>query len=215
MIGGANPLPETEQVFQKRQTAYKIRIKDILDSRYVKTEGFNPNYLELRSKEVSRINVIGVVVQKSGINNYKSLTIDDGTGKISSRVFEDNILLNKIDIGNIVIIIGRPREFSSEKYILIEIIKKIDPSWAKVRKLELGKIGNDNNFSNNNSVEEEAILSPTNEIVKLIKELDKGEGVSIEDVLSKNIKGMDKIIDVLLKEGDIFEVKPGKLKVLE
>ncbi|MCH8004156.1 MAG: hypothetical protein IH934_06020 [Nanoarchaeota archaeon] len=208
-------MPETEQVFQKRQTAYKIRIKDILDSRYVKTEGFNPNYLELRSKEVSRINVIGVVVQKSGINNYKSLTIDDGTGKISSRVFEDNILLNKIDIGNIVIIIGRPREFSSEKYILIEIIKKIDPSWAKVRKLELGKIGNDNNFSNNNSVEEEAILSPTNEIVKLIKELDKGEGVSIEDVLSKNIKGMDKIIDVLLKEGDIFEVKPGKLKVLE
>jgi len=201
-----------EQVFQKRQTAYKTRIKDILNSKYVKTEGFNPNYLEMYSKEVSRINVIGVVVQKSEINNYKTLTIDDGTGKISSRIFENNILLDKVDIGAIVIIIGRPREFQSEKYILIEIIKKINPSWAKVRKLELRKI---NNSSNNNSVEEEVVLSPTNKIVRLIKELDKGEGVSIEDVLSKNIEGMDKIIDVLLKEGDIFEVKPGRLKVLE
>ena len=210
-------MPEKES-FQRRQTAYKIRITDILNSKYIKKEGFNPNYLELNSKEISRINVIGVIVQKSELNNYKTLTIDDGTGKISARVFEDNILLDKMGIGDIVLIIGRPREFSSEKYIIIETIKKIDPIWAKVRKLELEKTARINNtFSNKgNSIKGRTDdLNSTNKILKLIKNLDAGNGVSIEDLSIKNIKDLDKIIDILLKEGDIFEIKPGKLKVLE
>jgi len=209
-------LPEVEQKFQKRQIAYKIRIKDIINSRYVKTEGFNPNYLEINRKEVSRINIIVVVVQKSEINNYKTLTIDDGTGKISARVFENNLFLDNVDIGNVVLIIGRPREFSSEKYILIEIIKKIDPMWAKVRKLELEKNIRKNHYSNKDSFEEETIDEiPKNKILKLIKNMDKGEGVPVEDITLKDVKDIDKIMDVLLKEGDVFEIKPGKLKVLE
>jgi len=219
-FGGVNFLSD-EQVFQKRQTAYKIRIKDMLDSKYVKTEGFNPNYLEIHNKEISRINVIGVVVQKSEINNYRTLTIDDGTGKISARIFENNVLLDKVSIGQIVLIIGRPREFQSEKYILIETIKKVNPAWAKVRKLELGKDAGDKNVLlddntkiNNNEAEEVAPSSKI-KIVELVKELDNGNGVSIEDISSKDIKDFEKIIDILLKEGDIFEIKPGKLKVLE
>jgi len=206
-----------EQKFQKRQTAYKIRIKDILNSRYIKTEGFNPNYLEIHNQEVSRINVIGVVVQKSELNNYKTLTIEDGTGKIYARVFENNLLLDKIDVSDVVLIIGRPREFSNEKYILIEVIRKTDPSWAKVRELELGKNVEENNKSSDsdNNIEEDIVPSSTNKIVKLIKELDKGEGVSIEEISSKDIEDIDKRIDILLREGDIFEIKPGKLKVLE
>ena len=70
-------------------------------------------------------------------------------------------------------------------------------------------------FPNNKDKETIIDLSPTNEIVKLVKQLDKGDGVSIEELSSKNIKDIDKIIDMLLKEGDIFEIKPGKLKVLE
>jgi len=214
-------LPE-EQVFQRRQTAYKLRIGDILNSRYVKTGGFNPNYLEISGREISRINVIGVIVQKSEIGDYKTLTIDDGTGKISTRVFENNISLDKMDVGVIVIIIGRPREFSSEKYILIETIKKVNPAWAKVRRLELEKDSREDQVSldgdasmTNGAAEEEIVPSSNDEIVKIIKKLDEGNGVSIEDISSKNIKDINKIIDILLKEGDIFEVKPGKLKVLE
>lgn len=207
-----------EQVFQKRQTAHKIRIKNILDSRYIKTEGFAPNYLEINTQEISRINIMGVVVQKSELDNYKTLTIDDGTGKISARVFENNALLDKIDIGNIVLIIGRPREFSSEKYLLIETIKKINPAWAKVRKIELEKNleKRDSLSDNNSSIEEDATDSdPTSKIVRLIKELDKGNGVTIEELSSRNIKDIDKTLNMLLKKGDLFEIKPGKLKVLE
>tara|TARA_Y100000031_G_C8247023_1_gene398596 strand:- start:247 stop:882 length:636 start_codon:yes stop_codon:yes gene_type:complete len=211
-------LPEAEQKFQKRQTAYKIRIKDILGSKYITTEGFNPNYLEVRGQEISRINIIGIVVQKSGLDNYKTLIIDDGSEKISARVFENNSLFDKVGINDFALIIGRPREFANEKYILIEIIRKIDPIWAKVRKLELEKdITEDGVFSDTeDSIKENVVdLSPTNKIVKLIKELDKGGGASIEDISSKEIKDFDKIIDILLKQGNIFEIKPGKLKVLE
>jgi len=203
-----------DQKFQKRQTAYKIRIKDILDSKYVKTEGFNPNYLEMSGKEISRINLMGVVVQKSDVNNNITLIVEDGTGKISARVFESNVLLDKIKVSDAVLIIGRPREFSNEKYVLIELIKKIDPLWAKVRKLELGELKDINSLSDK-PIEEEIVTSSTNQIVKLIKELDKGHGVSIEDISSEDIGDIDKKIEMLLKEGDIFEVKPGKLKVLE
>ena len=216
-------MPQAEK-FQKRQTAYKIRVKDILDSRYIKTEGFEPNYLEVDSQEISRVNIIGVVVEKSSQYNQGILTMEDGTGKVSARVFEDNVPLGSIAIGDIVLIIGRPREFSSEKYILIETIRKIDPGWAKVRRLELkGGIvdnkaspkGNDISSNNGSSAGDVVASSSTNEIVRLIKELDKGEGVSVDDIPSKNLKGIDKIIDMLLKEGDIFEIKPGRLKVLE
>jgi RPA family protein len=207
-------LPD-EQVFQKRQTAYKVRIRDVLNSKYTKTEGFNPNYLKIQGKEISRINIIGIVVQKSGVDNYKSLIIDDGTGKISARVFEEDLMLGKMNISDIVLIIGRPREFNEEKYILIEIIKKINPAWAKIRKLELGKYTQKEDPPLDNNTEKEVAPNSADEIIKLIKEMDKGEGVSTEDLSSKDIKDFDGIIDTLLKEGDIFEVKPGKLKVLE
>ena len=216
-------MPEQEHQFQRRQTAYKVSIKDILNSRYIKNEGFTPNYIEVNTREISRVNIIGFVVQKSELSNYKILAIDDGTGKISARVFENSALLSEVNISDVVIIIGRPREFSSEKYILIEIIKKIDPVWAKVRKLELRKNNdannipkNKNNLGKENNPDNDVVdLGPTNKVLKLIKELDKGNGVSIDDLSLNGVTDLDKIIEMLLKEGDIFEIKPGKLKVLE
>jgi len=203
--------------FQRRQIAYKVRLKDILDSKYTKREGFDPNFLEIGGKEVSRINMVGVIVQKSEINNYRSLTIDDGTGKISARIFENDLMLDKVDVGDVVLIIGRPREFSSEKYILIEIIKKIEPKWTKVRKLELEKKIIASNYPiKENCVEGEIIdENPKNKILKFIKKFDEGQGVSVENIPTNDIEDIDKIVDALLKEGDVFEIKPGKLKVLE
>ena len=201
---------------QKRQTAYKIRVKDILDSKYVKTSGIEPNYLKIGSKQISRANILGVVVEKSDMDNYKAITIDDGSGRISARIFDDKIFLSNVEVGDVVNLIGRPREFSSEKYMIIEAIKKTDHAWAMVRSLELQKNDNDSKKSEVIQDKEEKVdLSPKNKIILAIKELDNGDGVLIESVLSKNVDGAEKIIDTLLKEGDIFEVKPGKLKVLE
>ena len=206
--------------FQKRQTAYKVMLKDIIGSKYIKTSGMEPNYLEIGSKQISRVNILGVIVEKSDMGSHKALAIDDGSGRISARAFDGNTPLDNISIGDVVIVIGRPREFSSEKYLIIEAIKKTDRAWANVRNLELQK--NDNDNGNNKTIrdniqdkEDAAVLNPKNKIICMIKELDVGDGVLIETILSKKVDGAEKIIDALLKKGDIFEVKPGKLKVLE
>ena len=86
------------QKFQKRQIAYKVQIKDIHNSIYTKREGFNPNYLEINGKEISRVNVIVVVVQKTVINNYTTIVVDDGSGELSVRIFESDILLKNMKI---------------------------------------------------------------------------------------------------------------------
>ena len=217
---GVEFLPEAEQKFQDRQIAYKVRIKDILNSEYIKTEGFAPNYLKVNGQEISRVNIIGVIVQKSEPDNQKNLIIDDGTGKITARTFENDFLIDSIDIGDIVLLVGKPREFSMERYLLVEIIKKVEPEWAKVRKLELEKNIEHKEVDEKElkieDVKEEKIIDENqkNKILRIIKESDKGEGVDIEDI-SSDVDNLDGVIDTLLKKGDIFEVKPGKLKVLE
>ena len=216
-------MADLEQKFQKRQTAFKLSIKDILSAKYVKSEGLIPNYLDFSSKEVSRVNVIGAVIEKLDSGNYKTIAIEDGTGKISARIFDANISLERIMVGDVVLVIGRPREFSEEKYILIEAIKKIEPKWAKVRMME-----NMLREPNNKSLDASSYNEPTPrinseqiapsssiKIVKLIRELDKGNGVSIDDLSSAGINELDECIKKLLKGGDIFEITHGKLKVLE
>ena len=74
-------------------------------------------------------------------------------------------------------------------------------------------------------LEEEKIKSPKQEddsknpiqiIYNLIKSLDKGDGADIEDVIKESkINNCEDIINNLLREGEIFEIKKGKLKILE
>ena len=58
--------------------------------------------------------------------------------------------------------------------------------------------------------------NPNEEIYLLIKKLDSGDGASIEDVVSESKnKESEGIIEKLLQNGDIFEIRPGRVKVLE
>ena len=203
-------MTQTEQL-RKRHVAYKLRVCDILNSSYIKSGDF-PNYIDFGGKEVSRINVIGVVVESLDFESYKSIVIDDGTGRISARIFEKNLSFDKTKIGDFVVVIGRPREFLSEKYILVEIVKKVDGLWAKARSVELGSF----NYKKDILEPEDFVFNDglKSKVVKAIKNLDRGEGVSVEEILSISDNN-DKIIDALLKDGDVFEIKSGKLKVLE
>lgn len=216
----------------RRQIAYKVKIKNILEGRYVKNEGgWMPNYIELGEFKVSRVNLIGIVVQKpiEPNTNQQSIVIDDGTGKIPIKSFEESSMFDKTRIGDAVLIIGRPREFGAEKYIVPEIIKKLDNiEWIRLRQLELNSavpafkeaVYTDNNIRKDDILKEEiiedAIEGPSDKVYKLIKENDKGNGSDFDGIVSlSKEKGTEKIIKRLLEQGDIFEVKPGKLKVLE
>ena len=230
-------MPELQQKTQKRQAAIKVRVRDIINGKYVKEEGWLPNYIAMQNGgKASRVNIIGTIVFKSNEENfnYKNFVIDDGSGKISVRSFEKEDNISKFDVGDAVLIIGRPREFNNEKYIIPEIAKSIqNPMWIEVRKLELelnknfGAEMNDKNINENEAarntiVPEEAeevnanVKSDSDVIYDLIKKLDAGNGVQIEEVIEKsNSADAEKLINILLENGNIFEVKPGKVKVLE
>lgn len=228
ICGGRYNSKMAEQI-QKRQIACKARIGDVINGKYVKEEGWQPNYIITNDgKKISRINLIASVVLKPANENlnYQNIVLDDGSGKISVRSFEENEYTKDINVGDVVLLIGRPREYGNEKYIVPEIIKKVEnPLWIKVRNLELkkGKTIAKNTINDNEEpiLKEEPIEviengKPSNKICELIKIIDTGEGADIEEVISKSkFDEAEKIIRNLLEEGEIFEVKPGKLKILE
>ena len=205
----------------KRQIAYITNVRDLIDGEYVKVEGeWEPNFVNVGDRRVSRVNLIATIVsvQASPDLNYDQVVIDDGTGSISVRTFNDRDILKALEIGDIVLLIGRPREFGSEKYIIPEIVKKIyNSKWIEVRKLELERFKRALSKPGvEEEIKEDVEVSETEQVYNLIKKLDFGNGADYETVIAKsNIVDADKIIDTLMKHGEVFETRPGKLKVLE
>lgn len=210
-------MPEPDHQF-KRQVAYKIRILDILNSNFSKDEN-SAGQILLSDFTVSRVNLIATLVYKSDEGAYATAIIDDGTGKISLKSFEGKNAFLRIDVGDIVLCIGKIREFNGERYIYPEILKKLDNiEWLTLRKLELKNFPSaikkmDENKEGANEMGQPNIFR---QIFGLVKDLDKGDGVPIEEVI-KNSQNSDAeiIINKLLENGDVFEVRPGRLKVLE
>ena len=215
-------MPETERRFQKRQIAHKVGIGDILNCDFVKDE-FSAGHIKLGNFNVSRINIIAAIVYKSEQGAYASAVVDDGTGKILLRSFESADIFSKLEIGDIVLMVGRIREFNNERYIVPEILKKIDNAlWMAARKLELKNGGycreadKENARAADKSAEIFNDSALSDDVYSLIKNLDSGDGVFVDDVVKKfNGAEAENMINKLLKNGNIFEISPGKLKVLE
>ncbi len=211
----------------QRLVAKKIWISNLAGAPYVKKEGFEPNYVEVNGNQISRVNVIATVVSKfvSEDGNYAALTLDDGTDTIRAKAFGPDVLkIKNVEVGKLVLFIGKVREYNDELYLSPEVIKEIDnPNWLIVRQLELGEPkvitkSDEPKAEQKEEVEEMTIENPTDKVIELIKELDNGEGAEIEKIIEK--MGLDEtevknIIVGILKSGDIFEPRKGKLKVLE
>lgn len=204
---------EPQNTMQKRQVAKKIAIKSLLNGQYVKEEGWEPNYVSTELGKVSRVNIIGtvVMVEQGQTNSYA--TIDDGTGQIQIRSFEDNPELNGLQVGNTVLIIGRPREFNTI-YIIPEIIKHIeDMAWVNVRKLELGLSHTITQIQPTPKPTTIEIEDPYEFVLEIIRELDTGMGADFQTVVNR--VNDEALVEEMIKSGDLFEIKPGKLKILE
>jgi RPA family protein len=211
---------------QKRQTAFKARIADLISGEYVVKDGWEPNYILTKGLAISRSNIIGVVVSKSDSEdlNYQSIMLDDGSGRITIRNFEPNNKITDVSIGDIINVIGRPREYGREIYIVPEIVKKIaDKKWLEVRKLELQKQDSGHKPADDTKKEEKPVEEKVTEVddvtqnlLEAVRQADVGEGADIEEVIQKSgIENAEKLINRLLMEGDLFEIKPGRIKVLE
>ncbi len=128
-----------------RQTMIKSRIYDVVNSQFVRKEGMEPSYILTDiGQKISRVNVLGTVVDKfmSENGNYSSITVDDDSDSIRVKAFRDSVnIFDNLEIGDLVIVIGKMREYNEENYIIPEIVKKIvDPNYEVLHKLEVLKI---------------------------------------------------------------------------
>jgi hypothetical protein len=226
----------------KRDVAYKISISQLISGTFVKSDGLESDYISLGDSKISRVNMIGTVVDKNKTERIISFVFDDGDANITATFF-DNIdyLDSNFKIGDVVLLIGRVNDFNGIK-INGEILRKIDKKWADVRKKEVEGVFvkyNNNSFNNsfvnetkknelkdysdevnefdlsNNNVQK----SPYQRIWEVIKEKDGGNGVDFE-MIKDNIKDfedekIENICQNLLKEGEIYEIRPGFYKILE
>ncbi len=202
----------------KRKTARKILIKDILTATYIKRPGWEPSGILTQYGEISRVEIMGIVVSLEE-DNTLSFLLDDGSGNIQIRFFDNNEKVDKISLGDLICVIGRPREWENSKYIVPEIVKKInDKKWFEIHKLEIKLQSKKEKIKLPVEQEEEQLIEtgPYQKILNVIAILDKGDGADIQEIINHvKIDNCEIIINSLIEDGEVFEISPGKVKLLE
>ncbi len=207
----------------KRETAYKLRIGDLLKAKIILDEsGENPNpklkFVELGDKKILRINIIANIVDKfesEGEKRFASITLDDGSGQIRARLFgEDTQKFQDLMQGDTTTIIGILKSFNEELYILPDIIKKTDPKYLLVRKLEIEK-----SFPKPLTHEQkQEVKALRDEVIDMIKAAESNEGIDKEEIIIKLKNSRPELItqeiQKLLEEGVIYEPRPGRVRYL-
>ncbi|MBI4918360.1 hypothetical protein HY837_00390 [archaeon] len=192
--------------------AKKVSIKEVLNSSYVKEDGMNLNYLIIENERVSRVNIIGTLINVRKEENEAEL--DDGSGIILLKSFEQKNIFEDVKVGDLVLVIAKPREFGS-RYLVPEILKKTTIDWLEIRKEEVKKRTVKEPVKEETFEEKvEFIKNDKEKLLNRIRSLDDGDGVMVLDIIKENADN-EELIQELLKEGEIFQPGPGKIKVLE
>ncbi|OGQ14069.1 MAG: hypothetical protein A3B70_07460 [Deltaproteobacteria bacterium RIFCSPHIGHO2_02_FULL_40_11] len=198
-----------------RSPAVKLMIFNISQAAEDYEQETSRTYLQVGTQRVFRVNVVAVLVAKEKQGTILRLFLDDGSGKIAAYFFEENAAASQARVGEAIFIIGKVRHYNQERYLSPEIVRVAHPFWLKVRALELP-------FSNPSvAAAEEVIVEckaddlPIAKISNIIKALDQGDGVRIEDVLThSHLNNTEKFIEKMLQDGDIFQNAPGKIKII-
>lgn len=119
-----------------RNVAKKYSIEKLNFGTFVVSENFEePNYLQIGNDKVNRTNIIGTIVDKTELNGREVVTIDDGS-KMTLRTFSD-LDFSNLNVGDVVLVIGRPRSNNEGVFVAVESISKVDPKWIIIRQQEL------------------------------------------------------------------------------
>ena len=203
---------EQKQQF-KRQTAKKIRITDLANGKWeAETKVLITSYGE----QIGRARILATVVSKffSEEKEFASITLDDGTDTIRVKGWKETKNLEKLEVGNLVDIIGKVREYNGEVYLTNEIVQKIDdPNLELLRKLELLAKKKKHGIQETSSQPAIKLDSLRDQILKMIEE--NKTGIEYTKIL-KNVKAKtedtEAVIDDLLSGGICYEPNPGVIK---
>ncbi|MCS7134909.1 MAG: OB-fold nucleic acid binding domain-containing protein [Candidatus Aenigmarchaeota archaeon] len=128
----------------KRMVAVKANISDILNSTFIKKDGLEPSYVLTNiGMKIGKVKLIGTVVDKfvSENGNYSTITIDDESGNIRVKVFREDVsILDNIEIGDMVVVVGKIKQYADEIYVIPNFVRKVlDPNVFTLHKLEVLK----------------------------------------------------------------------------
>jgi len=223
---------------RKRETAYKLKIGDLLNGtpivEDIPQENADPNqtisagtkerfrFLELGDKKIVRVNVIANIIDKyssEGEKHWGTITVDDASGQIRIKAFgEEALKFADLNQGDTITIIGVLRSYNQELYISPEIVKKCDPRYLLVRKLELEGSNKSQTHlhAQNTNTEEKTTLRE--EIINIIRNTPDSGGVSTSDIILKVTTSSPEIVNSevikLIEDGMVYEPRPGKVRWL-
>jgi len=192
----------------KRMPAVKTRIVDIVNGKYFSAEKEKMKaafVITSFGQKISRVNLIVTVIDKfvAEDGNYCSLTLDDGTSLIKSKAFkEDTKVLKDYELGDLILLIGKLREYNGEVYINAEATRKImDANFEVLRRFE--------------------ILQELKKKKKMVDEIKNLVNQTSEEELKEYAKkkyGIDENILQVIREGSVVEkvedYKPALLEVI-
>lgn len=204
--------PSPEQF--KRHIAHKFRIGKIMSGSPI-IENERLRFVEINGKNTFRVNIIANITDKfiqEGEKKFASITLDDATGQIKAKTFGEDIeKFTQLNQGDTILIIGLLRYWNNEVYLTPEIIKKKDPSFLLVRKLEI------ESTEPEEPVNREKLTQLKDKIIQMIKESEKDGGIEIEKMtsdLNEHPSTINQEIKKLLEDGLAYEPRPGKLRYL-
>ncbi len=186
-------------------TARKVRLADITNGRYFagSKEEMKASYIiSPLGQKVSRASIVATVIDKfeSDDGKYSSVTVDDGTDVINVRAFgEDVAIFEGKEIGDLVLVIGKVKEYNGELYLNGEVIRKVEPNFEMLRKLE--------------------VLDELLEAKKIVKEITELKEKLTGEELANNVSqryGMDKeCLSIVLDNLKVKKEVDYRPKILE
>lgn len=197
----------------KRNIAYKVRIGSILSgSQTIENERLQS--VDIEGNKVVRINLIANIIDKyiqEGEKQFGSVTLDDASGQIKMKSFGDDVTaFEELNQGDTVQVVGLLRSWKDEIYITPEIIKKKEPGFLLVRKMEIEK-------KMPNKLDKAQMTALKDKMMVMIKDAEKDNGIETEKLiieLKESPEAINTEIKRLLEEGVIYEPRPGKLRYL-
>ena len=230
-----------EQSSYQRETAYICTVEDLLAGEYVVQEGWKPNYILSKERKLSRVNVMGVVIEKEDLYSF---ILDDGTSSIFVTDFNQQKATSRLSVGDPVLVIGRPRQSNESLFLACEMLNstqiKKRPLWLTFRKKQLQHLekklaglsqASKQKEDNPHEKQQPTIVKQTksqrlekpisshqltgDDIIDFIRKKDDGMGCDIEDITDYFGEKAEHVVHTLITMGEVYEMKPGKIKVLE
>jgi len=124
-------------------TARRVKITDLMNGRYYKREGFEPNFVVTpRGMKVSRVYLVATVVDtyQNDEGSYGALTLDDGSETMRAKFFQELEPMEGVKEGDLIEVVGKVREYDDEMYVQPELVKHRDIHHEMLQELEVAEL---------------------------------------------------------------------------